>query len=143
LAGVFGASLAGCVAVPLSTFAPEQELDYLLRESAIGILLVERRVANKDFAEMLGKLEPAFQSNAADRSGRFPHLRHLALIGDIPAGSRFESWGAFCARADGITPDLAEATAEEVRPSDAGAILFSSGSTATPKGVINSQRGVT
>lgn len=140
LAAVFGAAIAGCVAVPLSTFSTEPELGYLLRASAVSVLLLERRVARKDFATMLAALEPGILSGV--RSKAFPHLRHLALIGDAPAGSPIESWDAFCAQAAQVPAWLALETAAEVHPSDVGAILFSSGSTATPKGIVNSQRGI-
>ncbi len=142
LAAVFGAAIAGCTAVPLSTFSTEPELDCLLRTAAVGVLLVEQRIANKDFVAMLARLEPLLLEPPGARSTRFPHLRHLALIGDAPAGSAFENWKTFCARGIAIPIELAERTAEEVRPTDIGAILFSSGSTATPKAIINSQRGV-
>jgi acyl-CoA synthetase (AMP-forming)/AMP-acid ligase II len=141
LAAVFGASIAGCVAVPLNTFSTEPELDYLLNTSAVSVLLAERHVAKKDFAAMLIALDPLLRSSAT-RSLRFPHLRHLALIGEVPAGSAFSSWQTFLDRAVCIPPELALRTADAVRPTDSGAILFSSGSTATPKGIVNSQRGI-
>jgi acyl-CoA synthetase (AMP-forming)/AMP-acid ligase II len=142
LAGVFGTAIAGGVAVPLSTFSTEPELDYLLRSAAVSILLAEDRVASKSFAQMLGRLEPALLVDGSPRSPRYPHLRHLALIGDVPTDSAFESWDDFRGRGAAIAPELAEATAAEVKPSDVGAILFSSGSTASPKGIVNSQRGI-
>ena len=141
LAAVFGASIAGCVAVPLNTFSTEPELDYMLKVSAVSVLLVERRVAKKDFAAMLAALEPGLLSQNA-RSLRYPHLRYLALIGDVPIGSAFSSWAGFLERAKSISAKLAKRTADTVKPTDSGAILFSSGSTATPKGIINSQRGI-
>jgi fatty-acyl-CoA synthase len=141
LAAVFGAALAGCVAVPLNTFSTGPELDYLLQVSAVSVLLVERQVAKKDFAAMLTALEPGLLSTMS-RSLRYPHLRYLALIGAVPSGSAFSSWAGFLARATSISTELAMRTAETVKPTDCGAILFSSGSTATPKGIINSQRGI-
>ena len=74
LAAVFGTSLAGGVAVTLSTFSTPSELDYLLRASAVSVLLFERRVLTKDFAAMLTELEPAI---GASRPG-------LAGIGELP-----------------------------------------------------------
>ena len=58
LAAVFGTSLAGGVAVTLSTFSTPPELDYLIRASAVSVLLFERRVLSKDFAAVLAELEP-------------------------------------------------------------------------------------
>ncbi len=59
LAAVFGTSLAGGVAVTLSTFSTPSELDYLIQASAVSVLLFERRVVSKDFAAILAELEPA------------------------------------------------------------------------------------
>ncbi|MEI7717792.1 MAG: AMP-binding protein, partial [Mycobacterium sp.] len=59
LAAVFGTALAGGVAVTLSTFSAAPELDYLLRASAVSVLVFERTVLSKDFAAMLAELEPA------------------------------------------------------------------------------------
>ena len=59
ISAVFGTSLAGGVAVTLSTFSTPPELDYLLRTSAVSVLLFERKVLKKDFAAILAELEPA------------------------------------------------------------------------------------
>src|SRR5919108_4372289 len=50
VAAVFGISLAGGVAVTLSTFSTPSELDYLLQTSGVSVLLFERRVLKRDFA---------------------------------------------------------------------------------------------
>ena len=50
IAAVFGISLAGGVAVTLSTFSTSPELDYLLQSSGVSVLLFERAVPHKDFA---------------------------------------------------------------------------------------------
>src|SRR5260370_22756701 len=44
IAAVFGTSLAGGVAVTLSTFSTPSELDYLLQASCVSVLLFERTV---------------------------------------------------------------------------------------------------
>lgn len=141
LSAVFGAAIAGCVAVPLNTFSTESELDYLITASAISVLLLERRVAGKDFAAMLANLEPGIL-RCETRSLRFPHLRYLAMVDETTPDSSFESWNAFLDRGSEIPEALALSTGEEVKPSDVGAILFSSGSTARAKGVINTHRGI-
>ena len=62
----------------------------VLKVSAVSVLLAERYVAGKDFAAVLAALEPGLRSANA-RSLRYPHLRYLALIGDIPAGGAVQS----------------------------------------------------
>jgi fatty-acyl-CoA synthase len=142
LSAAFGAGIAGCTLVPLSTFSTAAELDYLLKTSAVSVLLAERQVLARDFAAIIGDLEPAFMETGPCRSSRFAHLRHIALVGEVPPGSAFERWDQFLARAQAIPAEIAEATAAEVNPTDRGAILFSSGTTARPKGVINAHRGM-
>jgi fatty-acyl-CoA synthase len=142
LAAVFGASLAGGVAVTLSTFSTPAELDYLIRASAVSVLLFERRVASKDFAAMLGELEPAIATPrpGALESANYPFLRRLALVGDPAPG--IETWDRFLASGHGVPREPVEATAAAVLPSDAAVLFFSSGSTSKPKGVLSAHRGV-
>jgi len=130
VAAVFGTALAGGVAVTLSTFSTAPELDYLLRASAVSVLLLERHVLSKDFAAMLAELEPV----------RYPFLRRLALVGDPAPG--VETWDEFLASGQREPRDLVEATAAATQPADAAVLFFSSGSTSRPKGVLSAHRGV-
>jgi fatty-acyl-CoA synthase len=142
LAAVFGTALAGGVAVTLSTFSTPPELDYLIRASAISVLLFERSVLTKDFVAILGELEPAIGTSrpGALESAKYPFLRRLALLGEPAPG--IEAWDEFLASGHGESRELIEATAAEVLPSDAAVLFFSSGSTSKPKGVLSAHRGV-
>ncbi len=142
LAAVFGTSLAGGVAVTLSTFSTPPELDYLIRASAVSVLLFERRVLTKDFAAILAELEPAIGKArpGALESLKYPYLRRLALVGEPAPG--VEAWDEFLACGRGQPRELVEATAEAVLPSDAAVLFFSSGSTSKPKGILSAHRGV-
>ena len=142
LAAVFGTSLAGGVAVTLSTFSTPSELDYLIRASAVSALLFERRVLSKDFAAILAELEPAIGTSrpGALESAKYPFLRRLALVGEPAPG--IEAWDEFLASGHEEPRELVEATAAAVLPSDAAVLFFSSGSTSKPKGVLSAHRGV-
>lgn len=129
VSGCFGISMAGGVAVGLSTFSTAEELDTLIALSGVSALLFERQVAGKDFAAMI---DP----------GAYPYLRYLAMVGEIPAGSVIESWDAFIARGTKVSPDQVEARAAAVTPADPALLFFSSGSTGKPKGVLSAHRGV-
>jgi fatty-acyl-CoA synthase len=142
LAAVFGTSLAGGVAVTLSTFSTASELDYLLRASAVSVLLFEQRVLTKDFAAVVADLEPAIATSrpGALESAKYPFLRLLALVGESAPG--IKAWDEFLASGHEQSRELVEATAAAVLPSDAAVLFFSSGSTNKPKGVLSAHRGV-
>lgn len=144
VSGCFGISLAGGTIVGLSTFATSEELDYLIRESGISVLLFERKVAKKNFSEMLTELEPQIAAGqpGALHSARFPFLRRLICVDDPKPRGVIESWEGFLARGGGVAVVRVEARAETVKPSDPGMLLFSSGSTGRPKGVLNAHRAV-
>ena len=128
ISACFGISLAGGVAVGLSTFSTPDELAALIAMSGVSTLLAERHVAGKDFAEMLGALDLS----------RFPYLSRVVVLGE----SQFESWEQFLARGRGVDPTLVHARAAGVSPADSALVFFSSGSTGKPKGIVNAHRGV-
>jgi acyl-coenzyme A synthetase/AMP-(fatty) acid ligase len=74
-----------------------------------------------------------------------PFLRRLAVVGDPSASGSgaIESWSDFLAHGKSIPRELVEATAATVTPANAGVLLFSSGSTSKPKGILGSHRQIT
>jgi fatty-acyl-CoA synthase len=143
LPAVFGTALAGGVATTLSTFSTQAELEHMLQLSAASVLLLERNVLKKDFAEMVTALEPAIATAEPGHlaAPKLPFLRHIASIGG--GSGAIEDWPAFLSRGSDVAPELVEATAATVRPADPGVVFFSSGSTARPKAILSAHRGVT
>jgi fatty-acyl-CoA synthase len=160
IAAVFGTSLAGGVAVTLSTFSTPPELEYLLQVSGVSILLFERTVLKRDFAAALGELEPQVHSASPGcvASTRFPFLRRLVAVDGVAArgsagsaapaagakkAGAIESWPEFLAHGRATARELVEAAAATVLPANPGVLFFSSGSTSRPKGILGSHRSVT
>jgi fatty-acyl-CoA synthase len=143
VAAAFGIALAGGVATTLSTFSTPAELDHLLEVSGVSVLLMERAVVKKDFAQIIADIDPAIASgtNGAIASTHFPFLTHIAAIG----GGRgaIEDWEEFLARGKGVDQARVDARAASNKPSDPGVLFFSSGTTAMPKGILSAHRGVT
>lgn len=151
MSSLFGAALAGCVPVPMSTFSTPVELEHLVRASQVSVLLLEQRVLKKDFLAMLAEIEPAIgQARPGElASWRFPFLRRLVVVGGVPGGDEpldptpsgaAESWGAFLSRGAEIPDAVVLARADAVHPADTGGIFFSSGTTSLPKGIVHSHR---
>jgi fatty-acyl-CoA synthase len=143
ISAFFGISLAGGVAVTLSTFSTAAELEYLLKASSVSVLLFERRVLKTDFAAALSEIAPGIATSdpGALQSEKLPFLRYLATVGDATPG--IDTWDAFIARGRDEPHELVRATGEATHPSDVGVLFFSSGTTSKPKGILSAHRGVT
>src|SRR5579859_1625181 len=143
IASVFGVGLAGGIAAALSTFSTPSELEYLLQSSCVSILLFEGRVLKKDFAATLAELEPGIAEAEPGTllSAKFPFLRRLAVIGPGEGGAT-ETWSDFLRHGKAMSADLVQARADAVTPADPGLLLFSSGTTGKPKGVLSAHRAV-
>ncbi len=115
VAAIFGAALAGGVAVPLSTFAPVPELAFMLDAAEITVILTQQRLLDRALGDDVRSL---------DRPG----LRHLAVAGE-------PSWDALLA-----SPPTPSAP---VSPDDDALVIFSSGTTSHPKGVLHGHRAPT
>ncbi|MBW8784350.1 MAG: AMP-binding protein [Novosphingobium sp.] len=144
LSCVFGTGLAGCVPVTISTFFTAAEIDTVLKMAGCSVLLLERQVLKKDFAEILAELEPQVATAEGGNlaSSRFPFLRHLAMVDTDESFGAIEGWSTFLARGRTVAPELVEAAAAAVTPADPGILKFSSGSTGKAKGILSANRAV-
>lgn len=144
MASIFGISLAGGIAVPLSTFSTPAELACMIRASCAEVLLFEPLVLKKNFLKILHDIVPGV---AAGTPGQFacidyPFLRRLVLLGDGEARGAVESWREFLSCGAIVDQALVEARAAAVMPADPAMLYFSSGSTGKPKGILHAHRAV-
>ncbi|CAN7589422.1 class I adenylate-forming enzyme family protein [Phenylobacterium sp. LjRoot225] len=150
ISAVFGVALAGGVTVSLSTFSTPAELEHLLQAGDVAILLYDRQVLKKDFGAILCKLEPQIAAAApgALSSAKFPFLDRVVALDGVaapfgeaaPDWACVERWTDFLALGRDVSLERVEARAASVKPSDLGAVFFSSGTTSLPKGILQAQR---
>jgi len=136
------AGLVGAVLVPLNTFAPADELDWVLRHGDASLLLMQPELAGHRYLDDLLARHPAL---AAAEPGRIrcsalPQLRRIGCLGLAEVRGGVEPWSALLAHADGVPDALLDAVAAEVRPADDALIIYTSGTTERPKGILHSQR---
>jgi fatty-acyl-CoA synthase len=131
---LFGAVLTGAVVVPVNTFATPDELDYVLRHADAQWLLLQPNVARHSFLDDLlaRHAEVADARPGAIRCEALPQLRGIASLG--------QGWDALQASGAEVSDALLDAIATEIHPSDDALVIYTSGTTARPKGVAHRQR---
>jgi fatty-acyl-CoA synthase len=130
---LFGAALTGAVVAPVNTFATADELDYVLRHADAAWLLLQPHVARHAFLDELRARHPelAAAPPGAIRCAALPQLR-----GVVPLGP---DWEALRGPSD-VSDALLDAIAAEIHPADEALVIYTSGTTARPKGVVHRQR---
>jgi acyl-coenzyme A synthetase/AMP-(fatty) acid ligase len=126
----------GAIAIPISTMIRADELVRVLRQSDVSGLIVQRWFLGADYAERLCEALPELrQAPGPDlRLTQTPFLRWIASTGEgMPPA--FRDVSHFAERAGTVSEALLSAIESEVHPADQMIEIYTSGSTAVPKGV--------
>ena len=140
--GCFAAGLVGAVVVPLSTLATREERDWVLRHADVSTLLLQRSLRSRDYLEELLVAHPEIAEGAPGRvrCPALPQLRRLVVAGRDRSRGGSHSWQELAALGQDVSEELLAAAAAEIAPADDGMLIYTSGTTAHPKGVLHMQR---
>ena len=134
---LFGSALAGAVAVPMNTRLAPRESAYVLQDSGVRLLLIND-VAREHvdlvdrFHEALPDLGEA-EAGIAGVSTHAPDLIGAFLFGASQAKG-FGTAQGFLAHADGVSTESVLEGALATDPESTYMMLYTSGTTANPKG---------
>lgn len=131
-----GAAKMGVPVAAISTFSSPRELAYALEHSGARALIMLSRFRDRHFLQALGELCPELARcpPGALQSATLPALRTVVVVdGDAPSGTFGPA--AFLACGDRVEGAAVARAQAAVAADDLCFILYTSGSTAAPKGV--------
>jgi acyl-CoA synthetase (AMP-forming)/AMP-acid ligase II len=128
ISSLLGTAMVGAVAVPMSTFAPVSELAYMIETASASVVLTQSRLLSRHFGKEVVELR-----------AEVPGLRHVAVLGeDVPPTA--VGWTDFLAAGDTVGASALAERMDATTPEDEALVIFTSGTTSRPKGILHAHR---
>ncbi len=125
----FAIAKIGAVLVSVDTSAQRQQLEYVLRQSDSKALIMAEGVKGSEYIEMVRQLP------------HLPELKRLVLIAD-QTPSDMMKWETLLEMGKSTEDSLLQERERECHTNDVVTLLYTSGTTGAPKGVMSTHFGI-
>ncbi|MFE1556611.1 FadD3 family acyl-CoA ligase [Streptomyces sp. NPDC058734] len=133
IVSALGAVTAGAVLVPLNTRFKGTEAAYVLARSRARLLFVTGTFLGTSYVASLRRATA--EGTGTGPLPGLPHLDQVVVLAD-DAPEAFRTWKDFLAGGDAVPAAAVRERADAIRPDTPSDIIFTSGTTGSPKGAV-------
>ncbi|MET9856269.1 FadD3 family acyl-CoA ligase [Streptomyces sp. NPDC006450] len=133
IVSALGAVSAGAVLVPLNTRFKGSEAAYVLQRSRARLLFVTGTFLGTSYVASLRRA--AAEGEGSGPLPGLPHLEQVVVLSD-DAPDSFRTWKEFLTGGDSVSAEAVRARTDAIPASAPSDIIFTSGTTGSPKGAV-------